>query len=140
MSYFKTLTVALAASIAAASLATANAQQGASHYNGVANVPPAVAAKFNNAAYRTIQGQMMGVASYAPNGECGVTIGGRKSGRRMSATACRYSVEFLGNGRIRMSSTVTMNGQTMTDSSTLQMRRDGSLFDEKYRTVMVRIG
>ena len=108
-------------------------------YNGVAGASPRVAALFTNTSYREIQGEMMAVAVYAPDGRCEVTIGGRTRGRSVTTQSCRYGVREIGPGRLSLSWQATINGQTMQDSSTLRVRRDGSLFNEKERTVAVRI-
>lgn len=109
-------------------------------YNGVMGASPQVAALFTNTSYREIQGEMMAVAVYAPDGRCEVTIGGRTRGRSVTTQSCRYGVREIGQGRISMSWTAMINGQTMQDTSILRVRRDGSLFNEKQRTVAVRIG
>ncbi|MEL6567581.1 MAG: hypothetical protein AAFQ22_04120 [Pseudomonadota bacterium] len=145
MTIRKTLTTAIAAAIAAASLATANAQgfgqpqQGAAGFHGASKASPAVAARFNNSSYRIIQGNIMMVVSYSLNGECGATMGGRTGGRSISTQACAYSVQEIAPGRVQMRSSVTVNGQTSQDTTTLQLRPDGSMVDEKYRAHMVRI-
>lgn len=148
MKLIKTLAVTLSAAIALMGTATAQApgygpgpQHGGGQggYTGAANTSPQVARHFNNSSYRAIQGNMMAVVSYALNGECGATIGGRTGGRAMSAQFCRYSVQEIGPGRVQMRSVITMNGQTMQDVSVLQLRPDGSLFDETARIQMVRI-
>ena len=109
-------------------------------YTGVAGVSPQIAALFTNASYREIQGEMMAVAVYAPDGRCEVTVGGRTRGRAVTSQSCRYAVREIGPGRISMSFQVVINGQTLEDSTIIRIRRDGSLFDEKERSVAVRIG
>ena len=110
-----------------------------SAYTGVQGVSPQTAALFTNTSYREIEGQMMAVAVYAPDGACQVTIGGRTGGQSVTTQSCRYAVRELGNGRIAMAAKATINGQTVSDVATLRIRPDGSLMDEKTRTVSVRI-
>lgn len=114
-------------------------QQQPINHTGVMGASPRVAALFTNTAYRAVQGSVMGVATYAPNGECGVTIGGRTGGRKMSAQGCRYTVREIGPNRISMTVTAVFNGRRTTETSTNVIRPDGSLFDEKTRIVAVRI-
>lgn len=110
-----------------------------SAYFGVRDVSPQTAALFTNTAYREIEGQMMAVAHYAPDGRCEVTIGGRTGGQKMTTQSCRYVVRDLGPGRIGLAAKATINGQTISDHTTLRIRPDGSMIDEKTRTVSKRI-
>lgn len=145
MTILKTLTTALAAAIAATSLSNAHAQgfgqpyQASTGFHGASKASPAVAARFNNSSYRVIQGNMMMVVSYGLNGSCGATMGGRTGGPTISAQACSYSIQEIGPGRVQMRSSVTVNGRTTQDMTTMQLRPDGSMIDEKYRAHMVRI-
>ncbi|MEM0985907.1 MAG: hypothetical protein AAGJ32_06655 [Pseudomonadota bacterium] len=162
MSAFKSLTASVALALAVAAFAlssggTASAQNvygagqpfGSSNhtqpvaqaraFTGATQASPSTAARFNNTAYRIIQGDLMIVVVYAMNGACEVTMGGRTRGFRMTSQACQYSVRDLGPGKIEMTSSITFNGQTQRDTGIMHMRRDGSLFEPKSRGVMVRI-
>ncbi|MEM6905582.1 MAG: hypothetical protein AAF568_06775 [Pseudomonadota bacterium] len=114
-------------------------QQMGQQYTGVAGASPQVASFFNNTVWRTIQGEVMAVVSYAPNGQCQATVGGRTRGQSFTTDFCQYSVREIGPGRVQVASLIRLNGQVMQDSSVVQLRPDGTMFDETVRLVSVRI-